>query len=165
MIDKIAGFLEVGRNEQGEVVITCNPMRTGVGHVVFSPAQARELARLLAKHADEIKRDVPEARYYFFDFNTELGDPEKLRAICVRLDLVPIVDILDPIAIDLRNHPLYPRLALHVEGNKRYLEGNKRSSLGSLEKAKLSEKAGVTVAAIHGAMSTTAARWSVRESI
>lgn len=54
MIDKIAGFLEVGLNEQGEVVVNhpdLKPDADGVGHIVFSPTQARRLADLLIKHA------------------------------------------------------------------------------------------------------------------
>jgi hypothetical protein len=50
------GFLEVGVNESGEVVINhpdLQPDENGVGHIVFSPAQARNLARLLLKKADE----------------------------------------------------------------------------------------------------------------
>jgi len=34
---------------------TCSRTRNGVGHIVFSPAQARHLARLLLRKADECK--------------------------------------------------------------------------------------------------------------
>ncbi len=50
------GSLEVGRNNQFEVIINhpdLHPDENGVGHLVFSPRQARQLARLLLKHADE----------------------------------------------------------------------------------------------------------------
>jgi hypothetical protein len=50
------GFLEVGLNDNDEVVINhpdLKPDEKGVGHIVFSPSQARNLSRLLAKHADE----------------------------------------------------------------------------------------------------------------
>jgi hypothetical protein len=53
-MDKIEGFLEVGRNENHEVVINhpdLKPDENGVGHIVFSPRQARNLANLLLKHA------------------------------------------------------------------------------------------------------------------
>jgi hypothetical protein len=55
VIDKIAGYLEVGLNHAGEVVINHpKPMdleADGSGHFVFSPDQARGLASLLLKHA------------------------------------------------------------------------------------------------------------------
>lgn len=53
MTDKIEGFLEVGANDQGEVVINhpdLKPDANGVGHIVFSKDQARNLANLLLKH-------------------------------------------------------------------------------------------------------------------
>lgn len=51
MADKIEGYLMVGTNEQGEVVVNLDRDRTG--HIVFSPAQARTLAALLLKKAAE----------------------------------------------------------------------------------------------------------------
>lgn len=55
-----AGHLEVGHNERFEVVINHPALETdaqGVGHIVFSPRQARVLANLLLKHADEALRE------------------------------------------------------------------------------------------------------------
>ena len=53
--DKIEGFLEVGRtSDTHEVVINHPDLKldeNGVGHIVFSPRQARSLANLLIKHA------------------------------------------------------------------------------------------------------------------
>ena len=52
--DKVTGYLEVGTNGCGEVVINHGdlaPDEHGVGHIVFSPNQARELASLLSKSA------------------------------------------------------------------------------------------------------------------
>ena len=60
-MDKIEGFLEVGRNEQGEVVINhpdLKPDENGVGHIVFSVNQARNLARLLEKQAREAELEL-----------------------------------------------------------------------------------------------------------
>lgn len=60
MTDKISGFLEVGRNDKGEIVINhpdLKPDEQGVGHIVFSPNQARNLADLLNKHASQVERD------------------------------------------------------------------------------------------------------------
>jgi hypothetical protein len=60
MADKIEGVLEVGRNEQGEVVINhpdMKPDENGVGHIVFSVNQARNLAKLLNKQASEAEEE------------------------------------------------------------------------------------------------------------
>ena len=64
-MDKITGFLEVGLNDGGEIVVNhpdLTPDENGVGHIVFSPNQARNLARLLDKHADQSERDAREKR-------------------------------------------------------------------------------------------------------
>lgn len=56
MTNNVSGVLEVGCNEQGEVVINhpdLKPDTNGVGHIVFSPSQARHLATLLTKFAKE----------------------------------------------------------------------------------------------------------------
>lgn len=56
MADKITGVLEVGTNDNGEVVINhpdLKPDKNGVGHIVFSPRQARDLAMLLVMKAAE----------------------------------------------------------------------------------------------------------------
>jgi hypothetical protein len=61
MADKIAGYLEVGTNGKGEIVINHPQMEVdenGVGHLVFSPNQARYLARLLLKKADEAEGEM-----------------------------------------------------------------------------------------------------------
>ncbi len=54
--DKVAGHLEVGITGKWEVVINhfdLKPDSNGVGHIVFSARQARNLARTLLKKADE----------------------------------------------------------------------------------------------------------------
>jgi len=51
-----AGFLEVGTTGEGEVIINhpdLKPDENGVGHIIFSVRQARDLARLLLRKADE----------------------------------------------------------------------------------------------------------------
>lgn len=61
MADKIEGFLEVGHNEDREVVINhpdLKPDAQGVGHITFSPNQARTLAGLLIKHANEVEDEI-----------------------------------------------------------------------------------------------------------
>lgn len=54
--DIIAGHLEVGHNDRFEVVINHPQLDVdehGSGYLCFSPRQARSLANLLLKHADE----------------------------------------------------------------------------------------------------------------
>jgi hypothetical protein len=61
MSDKIEGFLEVGCNEQNEIVVNhpdLKPDENGVGHIVFSVNQARNFARLLVDHADSADREI-----------------------------------------------------------------------------------------------------------
>jgi hypothetical protein len=53
-MDNAKGFLEVGLNERDEIVVNhpdLKPDAFGVGHIVFSPEQARYLATLLNKNA------------------------------------------------------------------------------------------------------------------
>jgi hypothetical protein len=58
MADKVGGYLEIGISEDRRDVVVnhpdIDPDKRGVGHIVFSPAQARHLARLLNAKADEI---------------------------------------------------------------------------------------------------------------
>ncbi len=61
MPDKIDGYLEVGSNGAGEVVVNHPRIVTdadGVGHIVFSPAQARSFAASLLRQADVAERGV-----------------------------------------------------------------------------------------------------------
>lgn len=51
---QVTGHVEVGSNGRGEVVVNhpdLKPDAKGVGHITFSPDQARNLAKLLLKHA------------------------------------------------------------------------------------------------------------------
>jgi hypothetical protein len=53
--------LEVGTNERGEVVVNhpdLMPDENGVGHIIFSPAQARSFACLLLKMASRAERET-----------------------------------------------------------------------------------------------------------
>ena len=59
--EKDGGTLEVGTNGQGEVVINhpdLLPDENGVGHIVFSPRQARHLAELLSRKALEADQEL-----------------------------------------------------------------------------------------------------------
>ena len=57
------GILEVGLSKDGrEVIINhpdLKPDAQGVGHIVFSPTQAENLARSLLKHALTSRRYYP----------------------------------------------------------------------------------------------------------
>ncbi len=60
MPDKVAGYLEVGRNESHEIVVNhpdLQPDANGVGHIVFSINQARNFARLLITHVAYAERE------------------------------------------------------------------------------------------------------------
>jgi hypothetical protein len=57
--------LEVGTNGAGEVVVNhpdLQPDENGVGHIVFSPEQARHLAFLLQRKADSAEEEIIEKR-------------------------------------------------------------------------------------------------------
>ena len=117
MADKIAGYLEVGR-DGNEVVINhpdLQPDAKGRGHIVFSANQARNLAELLLKQANEI--DPEGSGEYFIHFNTE-QQPGKIQAVRVRLDLTTIESMDRPMRIDLCCHPLYKELSQYVKGNQ-----------------------------------------------
>ena len=61
----VGGYLEVGLNNEGEIVVNhpdLKPDADGVGHIVLSPEQARNLAELLLKHAAQSERDSEERR-------------------------------------------------------------------------------------------------------
>jgi hypothetical protein len=52
--DVVDGVLEVGRDDNFQIVVNhpdLKPDENGVGHIVFSPRQARKFANLLMKHA------------------------------------------------------------------------------------------------------------------
>jgi hypothetical protein len=69
MDEIVAGTLEVGTTGDGEVVINhpdLKPDADGVGHIVFSPAQARGLGDLLLRKAeDALMEQAPAVRAAF----------------------------------------------------------------------------------------------------
>ena len=70
VVDKITGFLEVGI-DGNEIVINHPDLLTdenGVGHIVFSPNQARNLAWLLLEKANELDPDP-------YTFSSRVGHP------------------------------------------------------------------------------------------
>jgi hypothetical protein len=64
-MDGISGYLEVGLDDNNEIVINhpdLLPDADGVGHIVLSPDQARNLARLLDKHVIQAEINIRKAR-------------------------------------------------------------------------------------------------------
>jgi hypothetical protein len=55
--DLVAGHLMIGTNGKGEVVIKLITDKNGVGHILFSPREARGLAQLLLKKADDAEQE------------------------------------------------------------------------------------------------------------
>lgn len=77
MTDKVGGILEVGINGDNEVVINhpdLKPDKDGVGHIIFSAKQAKNLADLLLKQVKIIEQT------------------EKVRAEEERIKSIPPVD-------------------------------------------------------------------------
>lgn len=61
MTDKIAGYLEVGLNDNNEIVINhpdLKPDENGVGHIVFSVNQAENFSKMLAEKASEASKNI-----------------------------------------------------------------------------------------------------------
>lgn len=57
----MSGFLEVGTNGVGEIVINhpdLKPDANGVGHIVFSVSEARSLASLLQLKSNEAQKEI-----------------------------------------------------------------------------------------------------------
>ncbi len=62
----MSGFLEVGTNGVGSVVINhpdLEPDEEGVGHIIFSPAEAERLGNLLLRKASEAREEFKKVRY------------------------------------------------------------------------------------------------------
>lgn len=58
---RMSGFLEVGTNGKGEVVINHPDLERneyGIPHIVFSPAEAASLGVLLIRKADEAREEL-----------------------------------------------------------------------------------------------------------
>lgn len=75
-LDKVTGHLEVGTNENGEVVVNhpdLQPDDNGVGHIVFSPGQARGFAASLLRQADVVDPPAYIIPSVLFDIATERG--------------------------------------------------------------------------------------------
>lgn len=121
-MDKIDGYLEVGTNDKREVVINQFEVRAdenGTHFLAFSPLQARHLAELLLKKADEAEGTsrLDDSNLYYVSFDTKTY-PGKLAAVRIRLDTCVIADMNIPLPINLCEHPLYRDLQNYVDGNR-----------------------------------------------
>lgn len=73
MADKVAGFLEVGTDGKGQVILVHPDLdhlpkdASGVAHVCFSVAQARAFAQSVLRSADEAERERPAGFVVFLD--------------------------------------------------------------------------------------------------
>jgi hypothetical protein len=54
----VGGYVEVGVDENYEVVINLDRDRNGIGHLVFSPKQARNLAVILLSKSYDAERQA-----------------------------------------------------------------------------------------------------------
>ncbi len=82
--ETVAGFLEVGRTDGCTTIVIKNldwkVDRSGVGHVVLSPRQARHLASSLILHAEEAEADVAHHQPTLGLTATEAGQKHRLSA-------------------------------------------------------------------------------------
>jgi hypothetical protein len=60
---------------------------------------------------------MSEPKEYFISFDTKI-DPGKVVATRIRIDLVTITDMDQPLAINLCDHPLYSDLKDYVKSNR-----------------------------------------------
>ena len=66
-MDKVAGFLEVGRTDDTHEVVISHPNpkldANGTARIVFSPRYARHLANLLTEHATYAEAEAEDAQH------------------------------------------------------------------------------------------------------
>jgi hypothetical protein len=123
--DKIGGYLEVGVDDKGQVVINhadLTPDANGVGHIIFSPAQARTLGLLLLRKASDADGfpGTGEEGEYFIEVNRNVRKTTA-SAVRVRIDN-PAFDSALRLGDDLLDKalyedPLYFKLKQFVEFN------------------------------------------------
>ena len=94
MIEIAKGTLEVGTNGNGEVVINhpdLEPDEHGVGHIVFSVEQARDLANLLLEKATDAAVERGDIKTHFENKSRRLWSEEECR-IMVNASLAKLID-------------------------------------------------------------------------
>lgn len=88
------GFLEVGTNGKGEVVVNhpdLEPDEKGVGHIVFSVEEARNLANLLMSKAADASVERGDVKTTFTNYSRRLWSEEECR-IMVNAALAKLID-------------------------------------------------------------------------
>jgi len=88
------GILEVGTNGKGEVVINhpdLEPDDNGVGHIVFSVEQARDLANLLLSKSADAAVERGDIKTTFTNHSRRLWSEEECR-IMVNASLAKLID-------------------------------------------------------------------------
>lgn len=88
------GTLEVGTNGSGEVVINhpdLDPDENGVGHIVFSVEEARNLANLLMSKAADASVERGDFKTSFTNYSRRLWSEEECR-IMVNASLAKVID-------------------------------------------------------------------------
>lgn len=88
------GFLEVGVNGQGEVVVNhpdLEPDENGVGHIVFSVEEARNLANLLLSKASDAAVERGDIKTSFTNHSRRMWSEEECR-VMVNASLSKLID-------------------------------------------------------------------------
>ena len=86
--------LEVGTNGNGEVVVNhpdLKPDKDGVGHIIFSVEQARNLANLLMSKAADAVVERGDLKTTFTNYSIRLWSEEECR-IMVNASLAKLID-------------------------------------------------------------------------
>ncbi len=94
MKDIKQGILEVGTNGGGEVVINhpdLKPDENGVGHIVFSVEEARNLANILLSKAADALVERGDLKTTFVNYSRRLWSEEECR-IMVNACLAKLID-------------------------------------------------------------------------
>lgn len=88
------GFLEVGTTGKGEVVINhpdLVPDENGVGHIVFSVEQARELANMMLAKAADAAVERGDFKTQFTNLSRRMWSEEECR-IMVNASIAKLID-------------------------------------------------------------------------
>lgn len=94
MSEVAQGVLEVGTDGKGEVVINhsdLKPDENGVGHIVFSVEQARNLANLLMSKSADAAVERGDIKTTFTNYSRRLWSEEECR-IMVNASLAKLID-------------------------------------------------------------------------
>ena len=94
MTDIEQGTLEVGTNGHGEVVVNhpdLKPDENGVGHIVFSVEQARDLANLLLSKSADAAVERGDFKTTFTNHSRRLWSEEECR-IMVNASIAKMID-------------------------------------------------------------------------